>query len=260
MFVDKINDNLICKMVMEVDLFDLFPIFWFMMFIAIVVFGVLFFIIFFKVASLIIKRLEQTEGIGYWGWSPFPQLLSQKKDDEERIRESGEKGEANVRYHLKWLDGYKVLHNVRLPNPLESQEIDHIVIGKNGVFHLETKNYGGEHGGKIVINENDNWTLIKNNDIRGIENPLFQVRRHERVLKEYIEKEFPDKHIPVKEIIVLSNEKTIVEGYENSPITVLKMERLNEFITNYSTEITLDEKTINLLYESIKKYSKEDIN
>lgn len=48
MFVDKINDNLICKMVMEVDLFDLFPIFWFMMFIAIVVFWGAFFYHFFQ--------------------------------------------------------------------------------------------------------------------------------------------------------------------------------------------------------------------
>lgn len=70
---------------------------------------------------------------------------------EERKKESGKEGEANVRYHLKWLEGYKVLHNVRIPNPLESQEFDHIVIGENGVFHLETKNHVGKHGAKIVI-------------------------------------------------------------------------------------------------------------
>ncbi|WP_058486960.1 nuclease-related domain-containing protein [Defluviitalea phaphyphila] len=179
---------------------------------------------------------------------------------EEMIKESGREGEANVRYHLKWLDGYKVLNNVRLPNPIESQEFDHIVIGENGVFHLETKNHGGKHGAKILINKEGDWSIIQNGYSKGMKNPLFQVRRHERVLMEFLDKEFPQINIPIKEIVVLSNENTIIEGQENSPITVLKVERLNDFIINYKPNTTIDEKTIELIYDKLIKYSREETN
>jgi|GEM_PF-394235 len=182
------------------------------------------------------------------------------QSNEEKARESGKEGEANVRYHLKWLDGYKVLNNVRLPNPLEPQEFDHIVIGPNGVFHLETKNYGGEYGAKIIINKEGDWSISQNGYSRGIENPLFQVRRHEKVLKEFLGKEFPQMNIPIKEIVVLSNEKTILEGQENSPITVLKVERLNDFIMGYKADTTIDEKMMELIYDKIVRYSKEPLN
>lgn len=181
---------------------------------------------------------------------------SYQRSEEEKAKESGKEGEANVRYHLKWLQGYKVLHNVRIPNPLESQEIDHIVIGKNGVFHLETKNHGGKYGARIVINKEGDWSIIQHNGhAEGMANPLFQVRRHERVLREFLEKEFPGVQVPLKEIVVLSNEKTILEGQENSPITVLKVERLNDFIMNYQSGITLDEKTVNSIYAKLAPLS-----
>ncbi|HHW07253.1 MAG TPA: NERD domain-containing protein [Clostridia bacterium] len=180
-----------------------------------------------------------------------------QKSGEERAQESGREGEANVRYHLKWLEGYKVLHNVRIPNPLEAQEIDHIVIGQNGVFHLETKNHGGKHGARIVINKEGDWSIIQSNgNAQGMTNPLFQVRRHERVLREFLEKEFPNVKLPVKEIVVLSNEKTILEGQENSPITVLKLERLNDFIMNYRSGVTLDQKTVDAIYAKLVSLSR----
>lgn len=187
------------------------------------------------------------------GWPKY----TTPENMEEMIKESGEEGEANVRYHLKWLDGYKVLNNVRLPNPLEPQEFDHIVIGKNGVFHLETKNHGGKYGAKIVINKDGDWTIIQNGYSKGMKNPLFQVRRHERVIREFLDKEFPQINIPIKEIVVLSNENTILEGQENSPITVLKFERLNDFIVNYKSDTAIDEKTIDLIFNKLIKYSKK---
>jgi len=175
---------------------------------------------------------------------------------EERAKESGREGEANVRYHLKWLEGYKVLHNVRIPNPLEAQEIDHIVIGPNGIFHLETKNHGGKYGARIVINKEGDWSIVQHNGyMEGMTNPLFQVRRHERVLREFLEKEFPRLQLPVKEIVVLSNEKTILEGQENSPVTVLKVERLNDFIMSYQPGVVLDQKTVEAVYAKLAPLS-----
>lgn len=206
-----------------------------------------------KYESALYKYIDNAMKYYKKGWPKY----TTPENIEEIIKESGEEGEANVRYHLKWLDGYKVLNNVRLPNPLESQEFDHIVIGKNGVFHLETKNHGGKHGAKIIINGEGDWSIIQNGYSKGMKNPLFQVRRHERVLREFLDKEFPQINIPIKEIVVLSNENTILEGQENSPITVLKIERLNDFIVNYKSDTTIDEKTIDLVFDKLIKYSRE---
>lgn len=180
------------------------------------------------------------------------------KTSEVRAEESGAHGEANVRYNLKWLEDYKVINDVQVPNKLESQQIDHIVIGKNGIFHLETKNHGGTYGGIININKEGDWSITKNNNVQGMENPLNQVRRHERVIKEFVENQFPDKAIPIKAIIVLSNEKTMLEGQENSPITVLKLERLNDFIMNYESDVEIDNETINILYKKLVQHCRGD--
>lgn len=182
-----------------------------------------------------------------------------EKNLEDRIRESGERGESNVRYHLKWLepDGYKVLNNVQVPNPLESQQIDHIVIGKNGVFHLETKNHGGEHGATISINKAGDWSITRNEKTQGMENPLSQVRRHDKVLREFLKKEMPEVEIPLKEIVVLSNEKTILEGQDNTPITVLKIERLNDFISSFDSKMRLNENCIDQIYSKLSRYCRD---
>ena len=48
----------------------------------------------------------------------------------------------------------------------EEQEIDHIAIGKVGVIHIETKAYSG----KLIIDEEGNWSREKDNKYEGIEN------------------------------------------------------------------------------------------
>ena len=40
----------------------------------------------------------------------------------------------------------------------EPMEYDHVLVGKQGVFVIETKNYKG----KIIVDENGNWIRNKN--------------------------------------------------------------------------------------------------
>jgi hypothetical protein len=54
----------------------------------------------------------------------------------------GRKGESKVTETLKSLpDDYVVLNNIVLPD--SKGNVDHVLIGPNGVFVIETKNYSG---------------------------------------------------------------------------------------------------------------------
>lgn len=187
-------------------------------------------------------------------------IVESQEDKEKRknesIKESGRKGEETVKYNVKWLpEEYKVLHNVKLPHNCEEQEIDSIIIGPNGIFHVETKNHGGEYGCKIIINRNGDWIREDNGVNSGVENPSFQIKRHERVLNDYLKNEnLIDEKIPVVGIIVLSNSKTILEGQENSVITVIKADRLTDYIESYRSDLKLSKDMVNQIYSSLQKY------
>lgn len=197
-----------------------------------------------------------SKGVNLGNVRIFESEEERRTNKELRKKQSGENGEREVQYSLKWLppEIYKVLHNVRIPHQIESQEFDHIVIGPNAIFHLETKNYGGDEGGNIIINKDGDWCLNQFGNSYGIENPLQQVNRHSRVLKDYIEKEFPEVRVPIQEIVVVSNKRTTLEGVENTPLTVLKVERLNNYIEDYNKEMKADSKNIELLYKALSKH------
>ena len=173
--------------------------------------------------------------------------------DEEKISKSGEDGERNVSYKLKWLSSeYKVLSNVRLKSEIESQEFDNIIIGPNGIFHIETKNYGGKYGCKIKIDSFGNWVRESNEREYGMDSPEFQLRRHEIVLQENLKRFYGKEKYAVKGIIVLSNPKTIVEGAENLDVPVIKADFLCKYIEGVQVQNTLSSEEISNIYNRLK--------
>ncbi|MEM4704061.1 MAG: nuclease-related domain-containing protein [Candidatus Bathyarchaeia archaeon] len=67
----------------------------------------------------------------------------------------GAEGEETVAKHLSLLgDPYQVIHDVVLPNMRGN--IDHIVLGPNGVFVIETKNNNG-----FITCNGDSWLQRK---------------------------------------------------------------------------------------------------
>lgn len=176
-----------------------------------------------------------------------------EEEKERRIIESGEKGENKVSYNLKWLPGdYKVLRNIRLNYKVESQEFDSIVIGPNGIFHLEIKNHGGEYGCKIKIDNSGNWTREDSRGESGMENPSFQVERHDMVLNHCLSTHFGVNKYKAQGVIVLSNEKTIIEGAENSDIPVIKADQLVKYITNFNNGVSLTTEEVMNIYEKLQ--------
>lgn len=67
----------------------------------------------------------------------------------------GAEGEEEVIEILEGLGPrYEVFHDLVLPG--ETQNIDHVVVGENGIFVLETKNLDG-----VIKCEEDSWTRTK---------------------------------------------------------------------------------------------------
>ncbi len=159
-------------------------------------------------------------------------------DSSAAIRESGEKGEKEVAYALSWLDKdrkYIVINDITLQHEDRKQQFDHIVIGENGIFNIETKAYSGN----ITIDEDGNWTRENFGRKETLENPLFQSQRHHSILNSLLIGKFP-----IIDVIVLTRKEFTLTGTKNSPLNVIRVDVLQHYIENYTVEKTLSKDDI----------------
>ncbi len=167
---------------------------------------------------------------------------------EKAKLEAGLRGEREVAYILKWLPkDYITINNLVIPSrDYEPQQIDHLVLGPNGIFHIETKSINGF----VIIGEKGEWVVIKavqNRMVKeGMENPRGQLERHDRVIRDMLHKVVPPDRAQVIPILVMANPQTIVEG-EEPGITVIKKDRLLDFIRQYPCKAPLSAKQIRKL-------------
>ena len=194
----------------------------------------------------------------YFIWSL---KISDKNKIKRQIIKSGDKGESKVQAVLKGLEKnnsrYKVYHNVHLgPDESNTNEYDTVVIGPNGIFHIETKNYGGERGGIIDIDSNGNWILHKKNGYsKIITNPTGQVGSHEYRLKGFLMKVVGIRNLPTQGIIVLSCDKIIIRDNERAKreIPILGRHELAGYIKSYKKgKIKLYPRTMKKICRSIE--------
>lgn len=189
------------------------------------------------------RQISQSEldcAMVYFYESDTPQeaYKLQKEIEYSDSRQKGVIGEEEVDYALKWLDksyivvpkmlskrhGQQCIELINLDFIDEVQEYDHIVIGKQGVFVIETKNYSG----KLIVDTNGNWIRIKKDGTsEGERNPVQQVDRHEKLLKSFL------KGIPIIGLICIAHPKAIIEGGNNCPIPLIKSDLLTRFIESY---------------------------
>ena len=106
---------------------------------------------------------------------------------EYQVLLSGVKGENNTRNILKRLPkNFTVITNPVIQNRGVTLELDFVVIGKNGVFIIESKNYRGIVCGKT---SQQKWKQIKygkggNTYEKEVGNPLKQAQRQGRRMSE----------------------------------------------------------------------------
>ena len=167
---------------------------------------------------------------------------AKKNDRIENLAENhwGEKGEANVDYELKWLlnDNIRVIEKdcqnaygkkcilVQMESVSdEPQEIDHIVVTKSKVFSIESKYYKG----KLSIQTNGNWIRETEDGIKKGENsPVPQSDRHHKILSAILDGIVEENDIV--DVICISHSSAIIEGEENCPVSIIKVDGLGRFI------------------------------
>ena len=163
-----------------------------------------------------------------------PSSQGRSKADSRQKKDEGERG---VDYQLGWLgEGYLAVKkdcvgkyslgqakNILLAHPAfpEPQEIDEIVISTKGIFVIETKRFSGE----LTINKNGNWIFSNGKNRQSLTGPVAQALRHHILLQTILKGVVPEKYI--YDIICIAKGDVIIEGEENCPIPVMKVDMLN---------------------------------
>lgn len=179
--------------------------------------------------------------------------------------DNSDRGEKEVEYVLKWLTNDYIVIDKNCKNKYgkncillkndkfidEIQEYDHIVIGPQGIFLIETKNYSG----KLYIDDCGNWLRMKNgkNEWESEINPTQQVSRHHLLVESIV-----GSSIPIIDIICLAHPNLIISGQKNSKIPVIRKDLLGNFIMSYKNNI-LDKNEIKKIEQKIELH-KSNIN
>jgi hypothetical protein len=134
---------------------------------------------------------------------------------------AGYRGEQSLDYHFILLPEkqYLLIHDLRLSNHEGSHfQMDTLLLSLKLLLIIEAKNISG------TITFDDHFhQLIRtiNGKEEAFQDPLSQVKRHQRQLKDWIAaNKFPQ--IPIKSLIVITNPSTIIKtsrSPENYPIT-----------------------------------------
>ncbi|SDI35015.1 Topoisomerase DNA binding C4 zinc finger [Planococcus glaciei] len=142
-------------------------------------------------------------------------------------------GELGVRSALNRLDieDFRVLHNITLSDGKKTTQIDHVVIGRTGIFVIETKNYKGW----IFGSENSaKWTQTIYNSRRQFQNPIRQNYGHIKMLEHH----FPGYKQPMVSIISFSGNSVLKKvDVASSHIHVLHTAGIVRAIRSYQETI-----------------------
>lgn len=142
----------------------------------------------------------------------------------------GKWGEWTVRRSLFWLKlfhphDYIVRHGVLLQEGQHSQELDHVVISKFGIFAIETKSKGGV----IYGNEDDkHWKQVMTAQLtHEFHNPLLQNKGHIKSLKSIL------GEVTIHSVVVFINGR-----FGNPmPAHVMRQQRLRPYLRTFKQEV-----------------------
>jgi len=152
-------------------------------------------------------------------------------------------GEMEVNEVLEKIKGYKLLSNIMIKRENGTSQIDHILIGKKGVFVIETKDFNGKIYGDQYAKY---WTQKLNGRKNTFYSPIRQNYGHIKALKEILDR----KDIFIS-LIVFTNKSKIKKVKTEVPVIQLK--KLKRFIKKYKSDIYLSKDEISEIYSSINK-------
>jgi len=126
-------------------------------------------------------------------------------------------------------------------------DIDHIVLGPNGVFVLETKNWNGS-----VSCNGDEWQRMGKRNFSG--SPSRQVKRNAARIKQIFDNS-PDLKslgIWVEGIVVLTNNHATLH-FNNPTVPILKLSQLPNYIAEFRSSRSLSDEQLETIGKEIIK-------
>jgi len=161
----------------------------------------------------------------------------------------GKIGEILIEETLRGLsDDYYLINDVMLPGSYGN--IDHIILGPNGIFVIESKHFEGH-----IRCEADKWYQYKENWSWPIEHeirsPSKQVKRNAVKLKQFIQRTLK-KPIWVEGIVVFTNPNVELQ-LTNTTVPVLTVDELYDYIINKESRIKFSSRELELIGKSILK-------
>jgi len=163
------------------------------------------------------------------------------------IYKSGWEGEKHVTILLKATlnDDYYLINNVHFHNGYG--DIDHILLGPNGVFVVETKNWSGR-----ITCSGDIWQ--RQSTKRNLGSPSEQVKRNAARVKQVIEASGKLPFVWVEAVVVFTNNNADLRI--NCPsVSVLKLHQLPNYITTHRSSNTLSVIQLETIAKEITKRS-----
>lgn len=152
-------------------------------------------------------------------------------------------GEKKVNNILKKVNRYKLLSDVMIKSQNGTTQIDHILIGKKGIFVIETKDYSGLIYGDEYSKY---WTQIINRNSNQFYNPIRQNYGHVKSLERCIKR----KDIFIS-VVVFTNKSKLKKIKTDTP--VIQLNKLKRFIKRYKSDIRLSKNEICEIYDLIRK-------
>jgi membrane protein DedA with SNARE-associated domain len=159
----------------------------------------------------------------------------------------GEEGEQNTAHQLKYIGKeYRVLHNRQVQAGGGSQQFDHIVVGPNGVFHIDSKHWSGE----IRFTE-QGVERSKEGGHQG--DPTSQMYRHEYIIKELLRAN--KLQADVVGVLCFTHPNSRLVGHSPA-FAAVKVDRLLHFIKTYKPKKPLSPEQVGQIEKLIKENSK----
>ena len=126
-------------------------------------------------------------------------------------------------------------------------DIDHIVLGPNGVFVLETKNWNGS-----ISCNGDEWQRMGKRNFSG--SPSRQVKRNAARIKQIFDNspDLKSLSIWVEGIVVLTNNHATLH-FNNPTVPILKLSQLPNYIAEFRSSRSLSDEQLETIGKEIIK-------
>jgi hypothetical protein len=192
---------------------------------------------------------------------PLQREAQQRNEEQARkdlIKQIGEDGEKRVQYGLQMLrdfENYKIYNDFYIvADNGFYQQIDHMALGENGIFHIETKTFKGEY----EIKSDGSWYKRYNGVNKPTDTPTSQIERHEMVINSVLKNVLPEG-VNIQHILAIGTEDVrdiTIWGKDNCKYPIVHHKDISSYIKNKETNRKLTKDEIVKIHQIILSHLK----